>query len=302
MRRLDLNLLTSLHALLSYESVSGAATHLGLSQPTLSAALARLRVHYGDALLVRRNGRYHLTSLAQDLAPRVAHALRESERVLEVTSSFQPSTSDRQFRVRISDYAISVIGPLLLRRFEAEAPHASLHLEFLGPSGPGMLDSGDGAILPMGTLSDFPHLPLFADRWVCAMNASMGATVEEVTVELLRSSRMIGVFDRPNQAATPLRRLAMLGIEGVSKISVDSYLAVPFLLEDSQCIVLMPERAALPYLSSFDIAVKPSDVLGDTFTEAFWWNSVNDPDPGHRWFRELLRSVGSELELPARRR
>ncbi|MDP9026793.1 MAG: LysR family transcriptional regulator [Actinomycetota bacterium] len=302
MRRLDLNLLTALNALLSYESVSGAATQLGLSQPTLSASLAKLRVHYGDALLVRRNGRYHLTPLAQDLAPRVAHALRESERVLEVTSNFDPATSDRRFRVRISDYAISVLGPQLLQRFETEAPLASLQLELLGPSVPNMLESGDGAVLPLGALTDFLHLPLFEDRWVCAMNARMGANVEQVTVDLLRSSRMIGVFDRPNQATTPLRRLAMLGIEGSSKISVDSYLAVPFLLENSRCIVLMPERAALPYLGSFDIVVRPCDVLGETFTEAFWWDTANDPDPGHRWFRELLRSVGTRLEPPTARR
>lgn len=296
MRRLDLNMLTTLDALLSYASVSGAASQLGLSQPTLSASLAKLRVHYGDALLVRRNGRYQLTGLAEQLAPRVAQALREAERVLEVTTGFDPATTDRRFRVRISDYAISVIGPRLLERFEAEAPGASLQLELLGPSASAMLDTGDGAVLPLGALSDFPHLPLFTDRWVCAMNAAMGAEVDQVDVELLRSSRIIGVFDRPNQAATPLRRMAMLGIEGVSKVSVDSYLAVPFLVASSQCIVLMPERAALPFADSFGIAIRPCDVLGDTFTEAFWWNRVNDPDPGHRWFRELLRSVGSDLE------
>jgi DNA-binding transcriptional LysR family regulator len=295
MRRLDLNLLAPLHALLTYESVSGAASQLGLSQPTMSAALAKLRVHYRDALLVRRGGRYHLTPLAEELAPRVALALREAEAVLEVTSNFDPETADRRFKVRISDYAISVIGPELLRRFEIAAPRASLQLELLGPSAPRMLESSDGAVLPLGTVEGQPHLPLFDDRWVCAMSGRMGATVGEVTVEFLAASRLVGVFERTGGASAPLRRLALLGVEGLSTISVDSYLAVPFLVEASQSVVLMPERAALRYLSGFDIAVRPCDVFGEKFTEAFWWDRANDADPGHRWLRELIHSAGRTI-------
>jgi len=291
MRRLDLNLLAPLDALLTFESVSGAASQLGLSQPTLSAALAKLRVHYGDALLVRRGGRYHLTALAQELAPRVALALREAEGALAVTSNFDPATTDRRFKVRISDYAISVVGPELLRRFEIGAPRASLQLELLGPSAPRMLESSDGAVLPLGAVEGQPHLPLFEDRWVCVMSGSMGATVEEVTVEFLAASRLVGVFERTGGATAPLRRLALLGVEGLTTISVDSYLAVPFLVEASQSVVLMPERAALRFLGAFDIAIKPCDVLGDKFTEAFWWDRANDADPGHRWLRELLHAA-----------
>ena len=50
---LDLNLLVSLDALLAERSVSRAAARLGLSQPSLSASLARLRRHLRDDLLSR---------------------------------------------------------------------------------------------------------------------------------------------------------------------------------------------------------------------------------------------------------
>ncbi|MFH9551847.1 LysR family transcriptional regulator [Streptomyces sp. NPDC017435] len=52
---LDLNLLVPLDALLQERSVTRAAQRLGLSQPTVSAALARLRRHSNDEL-ARRTG------------------------------------------------------------------------------------------------------------------------------------------------------------------------------------------------------------------------------------------------------
>ena len=58
---LDLNLLVSLDALLQERSVTRAAARMGLSQPALSASLARLRRHFGDELLSRAGNEYRLT-------------------------------------------------------------------------------------------------------------------------------------------------------------------------------------------------------------------------------------------------
>ena len=50
---LDLNLLNALQALLSERHVTRAGQRVGLSQPAMSAALARLRRYFDDELLVR---------------------------------------------------------------------------------------------------------------------------------------------------------------------------------------------------------------------------------------------------------
>ena len=49
----DLNLLQVVVALDATRSVTGAAQELGMSQPGLSTALARLRKHFGDPMFVR---------------------------------------------------------------------------------------------------------------------------------------------------------------------------------------------------------------------------------------------------------
>src|SRR5690348_16363401 len=72
---LDLNLLVALDALLQQRSVTRAAEQLGLSQPSLSASLARLRRHFDDPLLARAGNEYRLTPLAAQLSERTRLAL-----------------------------------------------------------------------------------------------------------------------------------------------------------------------------------------------------------------------------------
>src|SRR6266699_4979020 len=119
---LDLNLLVSLDALLQERSVSRAAARLGLSQPSLSGSLARLRRHFGDELLSRVGNRYELTPFALELAEKAAIALASVTRVFVSESDFDPARAEREFAVMISDYAITVLGPPLTTLLLERAP------------------------------------------------------------------------------------------------------------------------------------------------------------------------------------
>lgn len=58
LRRMDLNLIVPLNALLEHRHVTRAAESAGIGQSAMSAALGRLRRLFGDPLLIR-NGRVH---------------------------------------------------------------------------------------------------------------------------------------------------------------------------------------------------------------------------------------------------
>src|SRR5919202_1733449 len=126
---LDLNLLIALDALLEQRGVTRAAQQLGLSQPALSASLARLRRHFGDELLSRTGNEYRLTPLAAQLKPRVRLALEGVERVFTAQPEFDPAESTREFSVLLSDYACAVVGNELSELLGREAPRARLRLE-----------------------------------------------------------------------------------------------------------------------------------------------------------------------------
>ncbi|MBN9194480.1 MAG: LysR family transcriptional regulator, partial [Microbacterium sp.] len=124
--RLDLNLLVSLDALLTERSVTRAAEQLRLSQPALSASLARLRRHFDDPLLVRRGNSYELTALATRLAVHTSTALESARRVFESQTAWVPAQSEREFSIYGSDYGFVTVGAIASRLAEERAPGVRL--------------------------------------------------------------------------------------------------------------------------------------------------------------------------------
>ncbi len=81
-KKLDLNQLVVLDALLRERSVSKAARELNLSQPAVSSALGRLREYFNDEILVVQGKCMVPTAHAQSLAPLVAQILRDIEALI----------------------------------------------------------------------------------------------------------------------------------------------------------------------------------------------------------------------------
>src|SRR5512147_1497594 len=111
LRKIDLNLLVVLDALLDERSVTKAAARLGLSQPAASAALSRLRQHLGDKLLIRSRGEMFLTAQATLLRQPIKAALRDISRALESRDDFSPDSLETTFRLSMTDYVSLVLGP-----------------------------------------------------------------------------------------------------------------------------------------------------------------------------------------------
>ncbi len=93
LREVDANLLLSLHALLEERNLTHAGARMTMSQPAMSGALARLRKHFGDELLIRSGRGYELTPLAERLRPSVADAVEAAEALLGNAREFDPRSS-----------------------------------------------------------------------------------------------------------------------------------------------------------------------------------------------------------------
>src|SRR5271170_7409992 len=130
---IDLNLLVILQALLEEGNVTRAGVRLGMPQPAVSNALARLRRHYKDELLLRAGNGYALTPLARSLLP----AVQESTRLIGHAFSpgqgspgqaGQPPIGGRVFTISLSDYSMTVLGEPLLRRVHDLAPDGCVRM------------------------------------------------------------------------------------------------------------------------------------------------------------------------------
>src|SRR3954454_696696 len=172
-RDLDLNLLRVFDSVLREKSVTGAAVRLGLTQPAVSNALARLRALFSDPLFVRTPAGMAATPFARELGEPVRQALALLEAALAHGPGFAPATSARAFKFYMSDLGQVEFLPPLIERVQRVAPGVRLEAVALevedieGALAVGTLDLAVGFLPGLGR----PVLrkPLFRDPYVCLM-------------------------------------------------------------------------------------------------------------------------------------
>ncbi len=299
---LDLNLLVSLDALLQERSVTRAAARMGLSQPALSASLARLRRHFGDELLSRAGNEYRLTPLAVQLKDLARIALSGVERVFTAQPEFDPASSTREFTLLVSDYVVAVLGDTVVGLLAEEAPHTRLRLSTHSPAvvdrAEQALLSADLLFLPPGFLTDLSRRDLYRDEWVCVVAADNPVADAGLTVDDLETLPWVATYHGPTASTPAARQMRMLGIEPRVQVVTESFLTVPALVSGSDRIALLQER--LVQLLPLDVGVRalaPPFELGP-LVEAMWWHPVYDRDPEHEFFRNLVLRAAHQATEP----
>ena len=297
---LDLNLLVALDALLQNRSVTKAAAAMGLSQPALSASLARLRRHFDDPLLSRRGNEYFLTPLAQLLRERTHTVLAGVERVFAAEPVFDPSSSTRQITIVASDYSVAVLGAPLTELLERDAPGMRVHFSANTPS---IIDDAEQALvgvdlilLPHGFITDLPHSDLHDDRWVCVVADSNDEVGDELTHEQLASLPWVMTFHSPTASTPAARRLRMAGVEPRVEVVTEHFLTVPALVASSRRVAVLQERLARRLATDSGVRTVRSPVDLGSLVEAMWWHPVNTRDAEHEFLRDAVRRAARTLD------
>lgn len=289
---LDLNLLLALDALLDEQSVSRAAERLFLSQPAVSAALGRLRQFFEDPILVAHGRRMVPTPHALRLKPMLKELLGDVDAMVMASARFDPSTSNRWFKIGISDFLMTVLCTRLTQRLATIAPHVGIELIPPFDAIQQALDKGeiDLLITPTEHVSpDHPSDELFEERFVVAGWKENPALAGPVTMEAFQSlghiAVEIGRLRRQSFAESNLRRL---GIDRRVELLVSAFSIVPELLVGTQRLALMHERLAASATAHLPIAytVLPFDF--PTLTERMQYHRTRAEDAGLIWLREEI--------------
>src|SRR3546814_5079889 len=103
-RNIDPHLLTCLEVLVEERHVTRAAERMNMTQSGMSNALARLRILFGDPILVRTSHGMEPTARAITLARRIGHVLTSLDSIIASKSTFNPATDHASFELVASDY------------------------------------------------------------------------------------------------------------------------------------------------------------------------------------------------------
>jgi DNA-binding transcriptional LysR family regulator len=302
---LDLNLLVTLDALLEHRSVSRAAQQVGLSQPAVSAQLARLRRHFGDDLLARQGNQYRLTPLAVQLRGRVRTAVTGVERVFTAQPDFDPATTSREFSLAMTDYGIAVLGTPLAAALAQEAPGA--RVRFVANT-PAVVDNArqvltgiDLLVLPHGFLDGLPYQDLHRDDWVCLVDADHPAVADGLTVEQLRTMPWVATYHGPTASTPAALQMRMLGIEPHVQVVTENFLSVPGLVAGTGRVALLQRRLAERIPADVNVRALPCPFEAGPLVEAVWWHPMYEHDPEHQYLRGRLARIAADVtEHPPR--
>ena len=300
----DLNLLVAFDALMDERSVTRAAARLSLSQPGMSNTLARLRKLFGDPLLVRDGFTLVPTPRADALRQPVLDALAIIRAALDQRTGFDPAADRATWTVSCSDYSLLMLMGPLVRRLAATAPGLTIQVLPRAPDPVRLLRDGDADLViePVEIMPDtsLPSQRLFADRWICCVWAGTAEVGEVMTMETyLRLGHLVYSAVRGHPVSIVDTYLAQAKVSRRIEFTVESFLLAPFLLQGTDLVAVVPERAAGHLRRTAEVRFLEPPMDLPPITEMLWWNPRRTMDPAHAWLRARIAEIAAELDQAA---
>lgn len=293
----DPQLLVIFDAIVREGSLGRAAATLGLAQPALSKALARLRTNFDDPLFVRTPRGMEPTPRALELHPRVRETLDSYARLTRDTRPFEPSTTDRCFAFFMSDLAVAGHGARLLSRARLEAPGARLRCVQIeaGRIGPA-LETGevDLAIGPFpGLTQGIRRHPLFSERYASLVRPGhpMAERLVDPSDYLAADHVIVSAAGTGHAHALVERAMERLLAPERIVFRTPSFLAAAHIAREGDVVATLPSRIARMMAATLGLAVVEPPIRLPVLEFAQYWNERFHRDPANQWFRRVVREV-----------
>lgn len=299
----DLNLLVALDALLGATSVTQAAKRVGLTQPAMSNALARLRALFDDPLLVRTGDHMVPTARAKSLLPAVRQVLLQVQGMLTPEGPFDPSSS-HHFRIAVTDYVGLTLLAEITARVVGRYPSLSLETLALDDWRVPLEELNAGRLdLVVSFFRGVPEQlslePLFKERFVCAIRRAHPSRGKRLSLREFTSlphllvsphAGLTGVVDVALAAHDCRRRVA---------VTVPHFMSAPPILASTDCVATLPSRVAQLGCAMARLRLLAPPITLPEFSVSMVWHPQLNRNPAASWLRERVReAAASWVEKP----
>ncbi len=302
-KRLDLNLLVTLEALLAEQNVTRAARRLHLSQPAVSAQLVRLRDLFGDPLLIPAQRGMTPTAKADELLAPLRNALDQVRATVGQHGHFDPLRARLTVAIACTDYLQTALVQPLVLQLRQQAPGVRVALRILDIPQLGAQMAHGEVDLALMTPGDAPtglhSRHLFDERYVLIGRRGHPRLRRKLTMAQFAQLEHVIVSLRGGDFATPVDDvLAALGLRRNVVLSAASFLFVLDIAARSDLVALVPQRLVRGRADALRIVECPIPVPG--FEVGMLWHERSHGHAGQRWVREVLRTLVTGWGEPAK--
>lgn len=301
MRDIDLKDIEILDAVYQTKNVSLAGDKIGLSQPSISIRLARLRKHFRDPLFVRTSSGMQPTPKVEALMPSIRQTLTLLDGSLLPQAAFDPQTSGRKFRICMTDVGQIVVLPLLFTRMNSAAPAARVEVLNLTAETPRLLESGD-ADLAVGFTVDiqagFYQQALLQDHFVCIVSCNHPRIGARLTRKQFEVEPQIDVVTRGTGHWLLYKALDDARVTRHVAARVPSFLGLAQIVAHSHLLALVPARLGQIMAAEGNVRTIAAPIKLPSYTVKQYWHERFHRDPAIVWLRRLIAALYRELRKP----
>jgi DNA-binding transcriptional LysR family regulator len=304
LRNIDLNLLVIFDALITERSVTSAAHRVGISPSAVSHALRRLRRTFGDDLLQRTPHGMEPTRRALDLVDPVRSALQGLQHAFEQQFEFNPRTSERSFRVSISDFLVHSLLPRIVARMGVEAPKVTLIAEHPFRRGRALPEPGEIQLRACSEISDpnYKARRLLRSPFVVAARRDHPGFDGNLSLERYVGLRHLDISSADEASRRLEDGLAQQDLSRRIVLTVPSLSGVMAILEHTDLCAILPASWVKLHGDPGRIVTAPLPLEGVEFTIDLIWHRRDKGDPGHQWLRAIIEQEFEVLYSAASRR
>lgn len=298
---IDLNLLVAFDALTKERNVTRAAAQVGVSQPAMSAALARLRKLFGDPLFLRHVDGLLPTPRARELAEPIGQALAQIETALVTKPAFAPGSASIVFKLGLSDYPAFILLPSLLKALAHAAPHVSLNISSFNDRDDAvdLLDAGaiDAAIGVPPTHADgrIVHHTVMVDEFVTIVANGHAAARRSMSMKTYLGLHHVLVSPEGELYGLVDHALAQLGKKRTTSVTLPQMFAVPGVVARTELTATILKRVATHSADSRKLLLFPPPVTLPAIEFALMWHRRVGTNPAQSWFRQFITAHAARL-------
>ena len=294
LRRIDLNHLVTLQALLAEKHISRAAIRLNKSQPAVSHSLAYLRKVFDDPLLVRKSRNLELTPKAEELVQPLEEALSQLTTLFE-PPKFEPAHTDRTFRIAMSDYGSSVILPRLLPQLRSLAPKLKLVVtqssreSMIASIIDGECDLAFGVFHEIST--EIQSKTLFEESFISLADQKTMSDSREMDLSewLSRPHLLVSLREGSNNEIE--YALNKMGHKREIFMVLPHWGIAGDLIEGTDLILTVAAKALNTIKNSENLVMFKPPFNIDSFNFDAIWHKRKNSDPAHIWLRNLIETT-----------
>ena len=299
----DTRALRVLLTLLDCRSVTLAAVALGLSQPSVSQTLRKMRELTDDRLLVRSGAKLVLTERAQTMIEPLRQSLASLEEIIKPAKAFDPTQRDYTFRIASADCMEAFFLPRLIARIRAQAPASRIMLRSVVANFDyaAALESGELDVV----IGNWPSPPdnlrtvrLLSDDMVCIfgrdhpLNQKRLLTLAEyMTLEHVAPAPLSPVVPGPIDG-----RLAEMGLSRDIRVMLPEFNLVPYVLMSTDLVFTSSRNFARHYEALLPISSVPAPEEFGRMNFYLLWHERAQNASANQWLRAQIAAVAHNLE------